>query len=335
MANLMKKGILIVNTGTIDTCNKKVLANYLREFLMDERVIDIPLWKRWLLVNGIIVPTRTPKVIKEYQKLFTHEGSPLLTHGNKLSTIIKKHLGSDFVVELAMRYQTPSIKNALFKLREKHVDEIIVFPLFPQYASATVGSIHQQVMKFILSWHVIPRIRLVSSFYKNPLFINCYGQHIEKYIGKEKDFHLVFSYHGIPQRHVEYSKQSSFGSEHADSIDYNYQSACFQTSKLLAERLNLSREQYTTCFQSRLGKEPWIQPYTSDTITKLAQDGEENIIACSPSFVADCLETTIEIGEQYRNLFLAHGGKSFTLIDSLNSNEDWAEALVQMIKELA
>lgn len=329
----MKKGILFVNLGTIDICNKKILSKYLREFLMDERVIDISYWKRWLLVNAIIVPFRTPKVIKEYQKLFTPEGSPLLIHSKKLALSVQENLGDNYVVELAMRYRNPSIQTALYRLQKQQVDEIIIFPLFPQYASATIGSIHQQVMKIISSWHVIPHIQFVSSFYQNPLYLNCYAESIKKHTNVCSNFHLLFSYHGIPQRHIEYTKQQGLGSEGGNHTNYNYQSACFHHSDLLAELLGIEKQNYTTCFQSRLGKDPWIQPYTADVIVNLAQNECQNLIVCAPSFVADCLETTLEIGEQYRDLFIAHGGKSFKLVESLNSTENWANTLAQMIRE--
>ncbi|MFV0365588.1 MAG: ferrochelatase [Mangrovibacterium sp.] len=331
----MKKGIVIINLGTIDSCNKRVLSNYLHQFLMDERVIDIPFGKRWLLVNLIIVPFRTPKVLKEYRKLFTNEGSPLLVHSQKLAQAIQAELGEDYAVELAMRYQKPSIESALHKLRAKQVDEIIVFPLFPQYASATVGSMHQEVMRIISGWHIIPQMHFVSSFYNNPLFTHCLAQHIQSTLNQQPQAHLVFSYHGIPQRHIAQSTRCGLGNESDNRINYNYQSACFHHSKLLGNQLQLSETQYTTCFQSRLGKDPWIEPYTSETLVQLAQSGKKNIVVCAPSFVTDCLETTIEIGEQYRQLFLAHGGESFTWVESLNSNAAWAKTLSEMIREVS
>lgn len=328
----MKKGILIANLGSIDACEKKVLAEFLHQFLMDERVIDLRFWKRWLLVNLIIVPFRTPKSLKEYRKLFTSEGSPLLLHSHRLATAVQAELGEDYAVELAMRYGNPSIESALAKLKTQGVDEIVVFPLFPQYASATVGSVHQEVMRIVSSWHVIPSLRFVSSFYDNPIFLKCQADSIQSALKNQPNSHLVLSYHGIPERHVKLSKSCGLGSEDVKSINYNYQSACFHHSQLLAERLQLDDSQLATCFQSRLGKDPWIQPYTSETIVKLARRGAKNVIVCAPSFVADCLETTIEIGEQYRDLFLQNGGEKFTLVESLNSSADWVKALAKMVK---
>lgn len=326
----MKKGILLVNLGSIDVCCPKVLAKYLRQFLMDERVIDLPYWKRWLLVHAFIVPFRVPKVIKEYEKLFLAEGSPLLVHSQALTQKVQAILGDDFTVELAMRYQNPSIEKALNNLRSKPIDELVIFPLFPQYASATVGSVHQEVMRLVSTWTIIPNLQFISSFYDHPLFLDCMSQHIDSYLSQQKTAHLVFSFHGLPERHMAQSESYGLGSERG--VMYHYQKACRHHASLLAERLQLSPEQHSICFQSRLGKEPWIEPYATDIIRDLAEKGEKNLVICAPSFVADCLETSMEIGEQYRELFLAHGGESFTLVESLNSSSDWAKTLAQLIK---
>ncbi|MFV0268480.1 MAG: ferrochelatase [Draconibacterium sp.] len=331
----MRKGILLVNLGTPKTCTKPAIAKYLRHFLMDERVINIPFYKRWMLVNLIIVPFRTPKVIEEYRKLWTKEGSPLLIHGKKLTEGLRLNLGDDYVVELAMRYQEPSIEQGLANLKGKDVDEIIILPLFPQYASATVGSIHQEVMRIVDGYNVIPNIRFISNFYKNKNLISCFADKISSAVGGAlSGKHMVFSYHGVPEQHIKNAMNSGFcGSDESDEA-YNYQTSCFKNSELIADTLGLSPEQYSTCFQSRLGKEAWIKPYASDVILDLAKNGNEDIIICSPSFLADCLETTIEIGEQYRELFLQNGGKSLTLVDSLNSDAKWIEVLTGMVRDL-
>ncbi len=327
----MKHGILLVNLGSPIECSRGAISKYLRQFLMDSRVIDIPFLKRWLLVNLIIVPTRSKKVLAEYKKIFTSKGSPLVQHGDELCSKLQKHLGEDYKVLLAMRYQEPSIKNELEKMRKAGVEQITIFPLFPQYASATTGSVHQEVLKSISQWHIIPNIRFVSSYHSDANYIKACAQKIKEQQGEEPIKHLVFSYHGLPQRQIDKTMLDALCKRNKNT-KYNYQEACLQTSALIAEELGLENQNYSSCFQSRLGKEAWIKPYTSEHLLELIEKGKSEITICSPSFVADCLETTLEIGEQYKELFLGNGGKSFKLIESLNSDTKWVQTIAQIIK---
>lgn len=337
---MSKTGLLVVNLGTPDAPEYGAVKRYLTEFLMDGRVIDIPFWKRFLLVNGIIAPFRSRKVAREYKKLWTALGSPLLTHGLVLVyKLLQKFDGSpwDVEVELAMRYQSPSIQVALEKLRAKGVDEIIVFPLFPQYASATTGSVNQKVMEVVTQWQVIPSIQFLNSYHSHPEFINVFAMKVLADIGKHRPDHVLFSYHGIPERHLDRIREEAGYCDagcncgNGEYQPYCYRSACFQTSKLIAESIGLDADNYTTSFQSRLGKDPWIKPYTDATIEELTKKGIKNLLVVSPSFVADCLETTLEIGEEYRDLFLENGGEKFNFTESLNADNLWVDAVFNII----
>ena len=338
-----KVGVLLVNLGTPNNPGRKAVKRYLTEFLMDGRVIDIPFWKRFLLVRGIIAPFRSKKVAKEYKKLWLPGGSPLLVHGNslaqKLQALFKERDGKVHV-QLAMRYQNPSIQHALGELRRLNVDKIIVFPLFPQYASATTGSVAEKVMKIITGWEVIPSIEFINSYHTDTGFLGAFANKIKNDLETHKPDHVLFSYHGIPERHLENiqrqnKKQCSWPhcqcEVKAKDKPYCYRSACFKTSELLAERVKLGITQYSTSFQSRLGKSPWIKPYTDETIKALVKQGVKNLLIVSPSFVADCLETTLEIGEEYRELFLTEGGNDFHFTKSLDADDRWVQAIYDII----
>lgn len=340
---MKKTGVLVVNLGTPDSPKVSDVRKYLAEFLMDGRVIDIPVVARTLLVRGIIVPFRSIKVSKEYKKLWMEDGSPLLVYGKNLVKKLQQQFANDPVeVALAMRYQSPSIAEGLQKLRDANVDRIIVFPLFPQYASATTGSVAAKVMDVIANWNVIPSIDFINSYHEDDRYVQVFADKVKADINKHNPDHILFSYHGIPERHLRNIQQKdpdkcswpncSCGKEPMDK-PYCYRSACFKTTELMVAKLGLSPDQYSTSFQSRLGKDPWIQPYTDETVEKLAKKGVKNLLVVSPSFVADCLETTLEIGEEYKELFEEHGGEVFNFTESLNADEAWADAIHSMLSE--
>lgn len=339
---MKRTGILVVNLGTPDSSSSKDVGTYLREFLMDGRVIDIPFWKRWLLVNLIIVPFRAPKVSVEYRKLWLNDGSPLFVYGKALVARLRTYFSEEVTIELAMRYQNPSIEQGLQKLREAQVDEIVIFPLFPQYASATTGSIAEKVMAIVGKWNVIPSIQFVNSYHNNEQYIQNFADKVKHDLLEYEPDHILFSYHGIPERHLDNMNEagtawcSHTGNKCAHCSarkPYCYRSACFETSDLIAQKLGLDETKYTTSFQSRLGKDPWIKPYTDATIRELAENGIGKLLVVSPSFVADCLETTLEIGEQYRDLFMELGGSEFHFTESLNADEAWVKTVYTLISE--
>jgi len=336
---LGKTGVLIVNLGTPDSPSVPDVRKYLREFLMDGRVIDIPLVSRSLLVNGIIAPFRAPKSAKVYQELWTDKGSPLKYYGEVIERELQKTLGDDYVVKLAMRYQNPSIEAGLAALQQQGLTEIIVLPLFPQYASATTGSVYEKVMDVIGQWQVIPRIEFVNSFLDHPKFIEGFVQLGRKYMEKDQYDHFLFSYHGLPERQIRKGDVTGRVCQLGDCCSslhsmnqFCYRAQCFETTRRLVRELGIPEGKYTTAFQSRLGKDPWIRPYTDDTIVELAKSGVKSVLAFSPAFVADCLETTIEVGVEYKELFEKEGGKHWQLVESLNDSPIWIEALVEIIK---
>ncbi len=335
----MKKGVLLVNLGTPDSTSVPDVRKYLREFLLDKRVIDIPTIPRNLLVNGIIAPFRAPKSAAEYRKLWTEQGSPLKVYSESMVALLQNMLGEEYVVALGMRYQSPSIASGLEKLIEQDVESILVVSLFPQYASATTGSVVDKVMEIAKNWQIIPNISFVNKFFDHPLFIQTIVERAKEQMTSDHYDHYVFSYHGLPERQIikgsvkEYCKLGTCCNTYEKRNQYCYRAQCFQTSYLIADALELKPEQYTICFQSRLGKTPWIQPYTEDVVIDLAKKGKKKVLAFSPAFVADCLETTIEIGETYKEDFEHHGGEKWQLVESLNEHPLWIECLKQLVEE--
>lgn len=334
-----KTGVLIVNLGTPDSPAVPDVRKYLREFLMDGRVIDISYVSRFLLVNGIIAPFRAPKSAKIYKQLWTETGSPLKYYGQIVEKELQKQLGDEYVVKLAMRYQSPSIDAGLNEFQKLGLTDIVVVPFFPQYASASTGSVYEKVMDIVKSWEVIPAIRFVNRFLEHPKFIEGFAQIARKYMAAYDYDHFLFSYHGLPQSQIRKGDITKTvcqfgeccGTFHALN-QHCYRAQCFQTTRLLVKALGIPEGKYTTCFQSRLGSDPWIKPYTDDIIKELPGKGIKSVLAFSPAFVADCLETTIEVGVEYKELFEQAGGGHWQLVESLNDSPIWIETLVDLVK---
>lgn len=339
MAKTGKIGVLLVNLGTPDSTETGDVRKYLREFLMDGRVIDIPFISRWMLVNLIIAPFRAPKSVIEYRKLWTDRGSPLLFHTEDLRNKLVERLDSnEYVVAMAMRYQSPSIESGLKELTDANVRKIIVLPLFPQYASATNGSVIEKVMETARTWQVIPEISFISNFIEHPLFIQAWEE-LGKEAMKKADYdYYVFSYHGLPERQIikasvdGYCQLSGCCNKYHSKNQFCYRAQCFHTTRQVAAKLGLPEAKVKTCFQSRLGNDPWVRPYTEDVIKELAGKGAKKVLAFSPAFVADCLETTVEVGEEYKEVFLEHGGEQWDLVPSLNSNDTWVSCVEDLVK---
>ncbi len=335
---MSKKGVLLVNLGTPDSTKVPDVRKYLREFLSDKRVIDIPAIPRFMLVNLIIAPFRAPKSAAEYRKLFTERGSPLKYYTEDLTRLLREVLGKEYVVEYAMRYQNPSIASALKSLRDQKVQSIHVIPLFPQYASATTGSVIDKVMEITKDWQVIPEIKFTSQFLEDDRFIQTVVKKGKMKMDKLDYDHFVFSYHGLPERQIRkasvnnYCKLGNCCASFNDNNRFCYRAQCFQTTRLVARSLNIPEEKYTVCFQSRLGNDPWIKPYTEDILKNLAKEGKKKVLAFSPAFVSDCLETTIEVGEEYKEEFLEAGGERWDLVESLNDDPLWVECLAGIVK---
>ncbi len=332
-------GVLIVNLGTPDAPDTSSVRRYLREFLMDGRVIDIPYPFRFLLVNGIIAPFRAPKSAKTYQELWEDRGSPLKFYGEDVVKDLQQQLGDGYCVRLAMRYQHPDLSSTLNEMQQLNLKKLIVIPLFPQYASATTGSVYERVMALISTWQTLPSISMVNYFYDHPRFAQFFAQRAAKYQEKTKFDYYLFSYHGVPERHIrkgDVTKNTCKLGSCCDSITEKnhacYRAQCFETTRLIAKEMGLQEGTYGTAFQSRLGRDPWLQPYTDETIKKLVKEGKKNVLAFSPAFVSDCLETTIEVGEEYKELFEEEGGEHWQLVESLNNSPEWVDLLADIVK---
>jgi ferrochelatase len=335
-------GVLLVNLGTPDSPQTGDVRRYLNEFLTDGRVIDMPAAVRYPLFQGLVVPLRAPKSAKIYQQLWDAErGSPLLFHGLDLQKLLQQELGEGYVVAFGMRYQKPSIEKALEELRDAAVDRIIVLPLFPQYAAASTGSVQEKVMDFVKDWWIVPSISFISTFADDPGFIASFVARGKAELDKHDYDHVVFSYHGIPERHVlkgsfkGYCQLGKCCNTYNKNNRYCYRAQCFATSRLLAAGLGLRDDQYTVTFQSRLQsrlRDPWLQPYTDEVIKDFPAKGIKKVLAFSPAFVADCLETTIEVGMEFRELFEENGGEHWQLVPSLNSEPYWVTAVAEMVR---
>jgi len=327
---------LLVNLGTPDSPAVSDVRKYLKEFLLDPRVVDIPALPRNLLVRGIIAPFRAPKSAKTYKAIWTANGSPLMYYSKRMASLLQETLGEDYMVRLAMRYQSPAIATVLAEMEKLNLDKIKVIPLFPQYASATTGSVHQRVMEVVSKWQTIPDMEFVNSYADHPGMIATFVAQASKFDVKSFD-HVLFSFHGLPVRQLikadpnNHCQQAKGCCETLTAVNSRcYGAQCHQTAHLIAAQLGLERTQYTVCFQSRLGKTPWIQPYASETIEALAHTGKKNVLVFSPAFVADCLETIFEIGVEYQEEFEKEGGEKIQLVESLNDHPKWIAALADL-----
>ena len=334
-----RTGVLLLQLGTPNSPSTLDVARYLGEFLNDRRVIDIPWLARRLLVNGIIVPFRSPKSAKIYRQLWAVSGgrSPLLTYTERARELLQARLGEEVKVEMAMRYQQPSMEDALERLRLAQLTRLIIIPLFPQYASASTGSAIEKAMDIIRRWWVIPEISIVSQFYQYPAYIDAVADRASQFRLDDYD-HILFSYHGLPERQVDkvYADDLCVNQPCETEINpanqYCYKATCYATSRLLAARLGLPESRYTTCFQSRLSKK-WIEPFSDRVIEDWAHKGAKKLLVFSPAFVADCLETLIEIGEEYQSLFAAQGGETVQLVPSCNDHPRFIDCLEQLVRE--
>lgn len=337
MATLKPKtGVLLINLGTPDSPSVSDVRKYLFQFLNDPRVIDIPYLSRKLLVNLLIVPFRAPKSAKVYQKLWTDKGSPLLYLSGQAQALLQAELGDEYDVHLAMRYGNPSIPDVLARMQKLNFSQIIVLPMFPQYAAASTGSALEEVMRIVNKWWVIPDIRLISQYFDHPLYIRAFVERASQY--KLADFdHVLFSYHGLPERQLDKVHHTGNCASNGCETDvtaenkFCYRAGCYATTRLIASGLGLSADKYTVCFQSRLD-EGWVKPYSDVVIREFAEKGMKRLLVLSPAFTADCLETIIEIGHEYQELFQSHGGEKVQLVESLNDHPTWIQCMKDLVQ---
>ncbi len=335
--NSLKTGVVLINLGTPDSCHPRSVYTYLKQFLNDPRVIDLPKLIRYFLVNGIIIPLRYKKSAHAYQQIWTNEGSPLLINGQHLVSAVRKAFDMSVQVELGMRYGNPSIASAVDKL--KNCQKIIAIPLFPQYSSAATGSTVEELLRVLSQQWNIPEISVKRDFFNNADFIQAYACLIRENLKAKNIDKLIFSYHGLPERHINKSECHSLCSRtdacpRPDLLNaYCYRAQCYETSRLIADALGLSSSDYVVSFQSRLGKTPWIKPYTDLILSELREKDANSIAIVCPSFVSDCLETLEEINIRAREQWQELGGNEFIFLPSLNQHPLWVEAVVTMVKK--
>ena len=335
------KGALLVNLGSPNSTSIKDVKNYLDEFLMDKRVIDTPYLVRAFVVKGIILNTRQKKSAEAYKKIWWKEGSPLIVLSERLHKKVEENC--NIPVELAMRYGNPSIKSGIQKLADKGVTEIFLIPLYPQFAMATTETIVVLANKIVKKEFPHIKITDAPAFYNNKSYVEVLSNSIQKHLETEKPDHLLFSYHGVPERHI---KKSDITKSHckidgsccntpSPAHEFCYRHQCYQTTKNVAEFLNLKEGTYSTSFQSRLGRDPWLQPYTDKTIDNFAQNGIKNLAVVTPAFVSDCLETLEEIGMEAKESFEENGGEHFSTIPCLNDDDAWVKTVADWINNWA
>ena len=309
-----------MNLGTPDSPHPSDVKRYLTEFLMDGRVIDLQKILRTLLVRGLIIPRRYKASAALYSSIWSEHGSPLYYYGKKTEQLLQEKLGEKYLVKLAMRYRSPSIEEGLEQL--KGCKRMIILPLFPQYASATTGSVHQKIFETLSKWFAIPEVRFVSQFPDHPNLIEAFAERAHEWNLQEFD-HFVFSYHGLPLRQVEKG--------YSENPSTCYPSNCFATTKAIVSHLGIPDGKWSQSFQSRLGKSPWLEPYTDLLLKELVSKNKKRVLVFCPSFVADCLETLQEIGSEYKHEFIENGGERLELVKGLNDHPKWIETLESIV----
>ncbi|MBJ6760890.1 ferrochelatase [Myxococcaceae bacterium JPH2] len=335
-----KRGLLLINLGTPDAPESGPVRRYLREFLSDPRVVDIHPVGRWLLLNLFILPFRPAKSAEAYRKVWMPEGSPLLVHSKALTAAVAEQLKGEYEVALAMRYGNPSLPDAVASLRARGVTDFTVLPLYPQEATSSSSSSLARLYEVMTEGWDVPNVRAVPAFYDAPGFLDAFATVARPVISEARADHVLFSFHGLPERHMRKSDPSGShclaSSKCCDTLtDVNrhcYRAQCYATARMLAERLGLKPEGYTVSFQSRLGRTPWVKPYTDEVLPELAVRGVKRLAVMCPAFVADCLETLEEVGLRAREQFVAAGGESLTLVPSLNAHPAWVDAVVQLVR---
>jgi len=337
----IKRGIILMNLGSPDSTSTKDVRKYLAEFLMDEKVIDIPYLIRLFLVRGIIVPTRAPKSAEAYETIWWKEGSPLIELTKQLQQAVQTSF--DEPVEIAMRYGNPSPKYAYDKLMKEHpgIEEVILFPLYPHFAMSSYETA-VDYMKDIHAKYKYPfKLTTIKPYYNSPDYINAFATHIQSYLQKDYD-HILFSFHGIPERHLKKSdptKQHCLITGDCCNVasvahDTCYRHQCLTTMELTAKALNLPKEKYSYSFQSRLGRDPWLKPYTDFRLKDMPREGIKKLLVVCPAFVSDCLETLEEIAIRGKEDFMEAGGETYEMIPCLNTHPLWVNAVAKWIKEV-
>jgi ferrochelatase len=336
---MSKQGVLLINLGSPDSTAVPDVRKYLREFLMDGRVLDTPWPIRWCVVNLAILPKRPAQSAEAYDKIWTKEGSPLVVTTRNVGRELQRRLGDDLPVEVAMRYQSPSIESAIGSLRAKGVGELFVFPLFPHFAMSSFETAAVRAQEVAARLAPAMRLKVAAPYYADPDYIAALAASSAESLQGGYD-HLLFSFHGLPERHMrkaDPTKRHCLATPNCCETPSPahatcYRAQCFATVRALALAANLPADKYSVAFQSRLGSEPWLQPYTDFEIERLAKSGVKRLLVICPAFVSDCLETLEEIAMRGREIFLEAGGEECQLIPCLNEHPRWLEALEKMVR---
>lgn len=318
-----KIGVLLVNTGTPKAPTKKALRPYLKQFLWDPRIVDTPRWLWWLILNGIILNVRPKRSAQGYARIWTDRGSPLAVHTEDQAKALRQQFSSEFgdtlVIDWAMRYGEPSIGSRLDEMREQGVEQLLILPLFPQYASATTASVMDAAADHYKAQMWTPAIRFINHYCDHPDYINALADSIQTHWQEHgRADKLVFSYHGEPLRYLHRGDP--------------YHCQCLKTTRLVVEKLNIRENEYVTSFQSRFGPGDWLKPYTDETLKTLPKQGVKSVQVICPGFAADCLETVDEIAIENKEYFMQAGGEKFTYVSALNSQPLHIQALKIIIK---
>ena len=335
------KGALLINLGSPDSPDPRDVKRYLGEFLMDERVIDTSKALRTFLVKGIILNTRPKKSAKAYKKIWWEEGSPLIVLSKRLQKSVQKKIS--IPVELAMRYGNPSIEEGIKNLVNQGVNEVILIPLYPQFAMATTETILVLAEEVRSQNHPNVSFTVLPPFYNHPDYIRVLSESIQENLKDKEWEHLLFSYHGIPERHIRKSDvtkshckiDKSCCQTSSKAHKYCYRHQCYETTRQVAEYLELKEGTFSTSFQSRLGLDPWLRPYTDQTVAKFAKKGVKKMAIATPAFVSDCLETLEEIGMEAAEDFEEKGGEKLYVIPCINDRPDWVNVLSRWIDQWA
>ena len=336
---MSKQGVLLINLGSPDSPSVPSVRKYLREFLMDPRVLDAPWLVRAFVVYGCILPFRPKHSAEAYQQIWTHEGSPLVATSRNVQRKLQQQLGENFAVELAMRYQSPSIASAIASLHIQGITDVLVIPLFPHYAMSSYETAVVCAQEHAAKQAPGMQLKITEPYYSDPRYIQALASSASDFLQREYD-HLLFSFHGLPERHLR--KADPTGSHCLGTNDccerHNaahrtcYRAQCFATVRAFTEEAGVPPEKVSVAFQSRLGRDPWLKPYADFEFARLAQSGVKKLLVICPAFVSDCLETLEEVAMRGRETFLQAGGGEFTLIRCLNEHPQWLCALESMAR---